>query len=391
MVINMTKFCTSCGTQLPDEAVFCHKCGSRIELVKGVPTAFPREDVAAPVAPAAPVPDYRPIHKRPRALGISVGIILLLVVPIILIAVFGSINFTILGTLNFKYESLAIENINLIVDNDVGTIDIFYDDDMPNLFEADLVVRGRPGAELSDARNFGVYNLTVDSMVISFDSGTYKFFFWNRKAFTYDITIRINPVANVDFFVDADTGTVTFSTNNIDNITMSDLILTSNTGSIDVDLGESINTQIGELDLDTDTGRVEVDLGKNTTLSDTNVNISTNTGRVYFSYEDLIATTSTTWNIDSDTGGISLEIIQNHVFPSAYQSTFNVETSTGSLTLTFRFNTSIGYSFDADTDTGSITLPGPGNYYESPNHDTATNVYDFILNTNTGSVTAQEI
>ena len=245
----MTQFCTSCGSQLPDGAVFCHKCGSRIEVVKGVPTAFPREEVAEPVqpsvpiAPAAPVPDYRPIHKRPRILGFSIGILFLIIVPIILIAVFGSINFTILGTLNFEYESLAITNIDLIVDNDVGTIDIFYDEDITNLFEADLVVRGRPGAELSDARNFGVYNLTVNSMVISFDSGTYKFFFWNRKAFTYDITIRINPVANVDFFVDADTGTVTFSTNNINDITMRDLILTSNTGRIDVNLGESINTQ----------------------------------------------------------------------------------------------------------------------------------------------------
>jgi hypothetical protein len=387
----MTQFCTSCGNQLSDEAVFCHKCGSRIKLVKGVPTAFPREDVTAPAATVAPVPDYRPIHKRPRALGFGIGILFLIIIPIILIAVFGSINFTILGTLNFEYESLAITDVDLVVDNSVGTIDISYDEDLTNLFEADLVVRGRPGADIADARNFGVYNLTLDSMVISFDSGNYQFFFWNKKAFTYDITIRINPIAEIDFNVDADTGTVTFTTNSIDNINMGDLILTSDTGRLDVDLDGSINTQIDELDLDTDTGRIEVDLGKNTTLGDSVVDITTDTGRVYLSYEDLMATTSTTWNIDSDTGGITLDIIQNYVAPSAYQATFNVGTSTGSITVNFSFNASIGYSFDADSDTGSITLPGPGDYYESPNHDIATNVYDFILNTNTGGVTAQEI
>ncbi|MFW9852052.1 MAG: zinc-ribbon domain-containing protein [Candidatus Thorarchaeota archaeon] len=390
----MTQFCTSCGTQLSDGAVFCHKCGSRIELVKGVPTAFPREDIEAPTtsaAPFAPVPEYRPIHKRPRALGVGVGILLLLIVPIILIAVFGSINFVILGTLNFEYESLAITDVDLIVDNDVGTIDILYDEDITNLFEADLVVRGRPGADIADAKNFGVYNQTLSNMVISFDSGTYQFFFWNKKAFTYDITIRINPVAEVDFNVDADTGTVTFTTNSIDNITIGDLILTSDTGRLDVDLYGSTNTQIDEFDLDTDTGRIEVDLGKNTTLTDPVVDITTDTGRVYLRSEDLISSTSTIWNIDSDTGGITLDIIQNYVSPSAYQATFNVETSTGSITVNFSFNASIGYSFDASTDTGSITLPGPGDYYESLNHDIATNVYDFILDTNTGSVTAQEI
>jgi hypothetical protein len=384
------QFCTHCGTQLSDAAVFCHICGSKIEVVKGVPTAIPKQEVVtAPAKHHELAKPYSP-KRRQVITGVSIGIILAVIIPIILIAVFGSINFTHLGTLEFDVDSFAITNIDLNIDNNVGTIDIEYDNSLTKLIETTIEVRGRPGGNIDEARTFGM-RIDPDELVIHFDSGDdYSFFFWNKKAFTYDITVTLHPSAKVNYFVDADTGSVSLTTNNVDDIEMYDVILSSNTGRVELDMSGSDNCKMDELDLGTNTGRINLNLGEQTTLNDSMVDLHTNTGSITLSYIDLILLDDIAWSIETDTGSINMYITQNLVYPFSVESYFDVKTNTGSVNLYFSFNNSIGFRFDGSTDTGSVDLLGAENFYESPNYSTATNIYTFIMDTDTGSVTAEE-
>ncbi|NPD90149.1 MAG: zinc ribbon domain-containing protein [Asgard group archaeon] len=385
------QFCTQCGSQLSDAAVFCHICGSKIELVKGVPTAIPKtEVVTAPAKHHVLAQPYSP-KRRKVITGVSIGIILAVIVPIILIAVFGSINFTHLGTIELDVDSFAITNIDLSIDNNVGSVDIEYDSSMTKLIETTVEVRGRPGGNIDEAKTFGM-RIDPDTLVIEFNSGEeYSFFFWNKKAFTYNIFVKLHPTATVNHFVDADTGSVTLTTDKIDNIEFNDILLTSNTGRVTLDLSGSVNSTIQALDLGTNTGRVNVDLGERTTLSTTLVDIHTNTGSITFTYADLIVLDDITWLIETDTGSINMFITQNLVYPYSVESVFDAITDTGSITLNFSFNNTIGYIFIGSTDTGSVDLLGEDDLYESPNYLTALNTYSFTMDTDTGSVTAQEI
>jgi len=380
------QFCTNCGTQLTSEAEFCHKCGYKIQIVKGVPAAIEPER-AAPTAKHTRLQEPRRARRRNTAVGIAIGVIAALIVPIIIIGIFGAINFVYIDTLEFDVESLSITEIDLIIDNNVGSIDIAYDESMTKLFEATLEVRGRPESNILDAENFVLLSETT-KLVIQFEAGDYNFFFWNKKTFSYDIDITIHPNATVDFNVNSDTGSVTLIINGVDNLELGDLILTSNTGTITLGMTGSVNTTIPELELVTDTGKINVDLGERTELNDTEVLIDTDTGSISFAYEDLILYQDIVWSIGTNTGSITLNIVQNLVLNWTYTAVYDVKTNTGSITMNFIFNASIGINIYGTTDTGSVNLPTPGEYYENSLYSTADNVHRFTLETDTGSVTA---
>ncbi|MCK5410038.1 MAG: zinc ribbon domain-containing protein [Candidatus Heimdallarchaeota archaeon] len=386
----MTEFCTKCGSQLADKADFCHKCGSKIEMIKGVPTAMPIES-KTPSQSKDVYDSSKYDRRRNVVIGLSVGIIAIIVVPIVLWSIFGVINYQHIGTFGYDETSMEYTNLDLIINSSVGSIDIFYDDSMIKPFEATVEVYGREEASLSDAMNFTTTYLSNDTMEIIFDSGEFDFFFWDKKVFTYDITIYINPAVTADIFVDADTGSVSLSTEAIDSLNIVSIDLQSNTGSIDLDMINSVNTTLNGLNLFTNTGRIDVDLGVRTALDDSYVVIVTNTGSIDFEYVDLIAYDDMTWEITTNTGSINVEIIQNIVYPFQFLTFFDVDTDTGSITVDFFFNATIGYHFYGSTSTGSVDILGSGDEYSSPNYATAENLYDFDLSTSTGSVTVTEL
>ena len=345
--------------------------------------------VTTPTKHHALVKPYSP-KRRQVITGVSIGIILVVIVPIILIAVFGSISFIDIGEIPFDVDSFAITNIDLNIDNSVGSVDIEYDNTMTKLFESTINVKGRPGASIDDAQTFGMV-IEPSRLVIEFNSGDYGFFFWNKKAFTYNILIKLHPSAIVNFDVDADTGSVSLTTTGVDNIEFGNIYLVSDNGRVTLDMSGSGNASIQDLFLDSDTGRISVDLGERTTLNTTDVNITTSTGGITFSYTDLIVTDDIFWAIHTSTGSINMFITQLLVLPYDLINAFDVHTSTGSIAVSFLFNSSIGYRFDGSSDTGSVDLLGEDDYYQSALYLTASNVYGFTLDTNTGSVTAEEL
>jgi len=382
------RFCTNCGTNLTGEAVFCHMCGASIQDVQGVPTAMPikTDPHPGPVAKYGPVRPYRPVRQRPKLLGFVFGMIALMVVPFIIMGIFGAINFADIGTLDFEVNSFAYPNMDLVIDNDVGSLDITYDATLTKLMVATLEVRGRPGADLADAKNFVSTADGSDHITVSFNSGQRNFWFWDKTVFDYDINIKLHPSVYANYTIDTDTGTITVSTNGIDMLNFSNINMITNTGKIFMNLVGSTNTSIQDLELHTDTGRVDLNLGEQTYLNTDEVIIETDTGGISLTYEDLIVPGDIVWDIQTETGSITLSITQNLVLPYEYAAVFHVDADTGSIAGVFNFNSTIGYNIYADTVTGNIDLPGSGDYYENSAYSTAENLYRFTLTTDTGNV-----
>ncbi len=381
------RFCTNCGNSLTQEAAFCHMCGARIQEIQGVPTAVP----AKPAPQPEYVRPYRPIKQRPKLIGFVVGIVALFAVPMIIMMTLGAINFTDLGTLDFEVNSLAYPNVDLEIDNDVGSLDITFDAALTKLIVVTMEVRGRPGADLADAKNFVSTVDGADHITVSFNSGKRGFWFWDKTVFDYDIDIKLHPSVYANYTVDADTGSITLSTSGIDYLNFSNVNMATNTGKVSMNLVGSTNTSIQELELHSDTGRVDVNLGVFTYLNNDEVIIETDTGGISLTYVDLIVPGDIVWDIQTETGGITLSITQNLNLTVESASVFHADTDTGSITATFVFNSTIGFNIYADTATGSISLPGPGSYYENSAYSTATTLYRFTLTTDTGSVTATAI
>ncbi len=343
--------------------------------------------------PSQPKVEYdngKPKRRRKVILGLSVGIIVVIITPIILFSILGVINYQHIGTYSYDETSMEYTNLNLTINNKVGSIEIFYDNTLTKPFEAIVEVYGRDDSSLLDAMNFTTTYLNNDTMEISFYSGDFDFFFWDKKVFTYDISVYINPAVTADIFVEASTGSVSLSTEAIDSLVIASIDLQSDTGSIDLDMRNSVNSTLNGLNLITDTGRIDVDLGVRTALNDSYALIDTKTGSVDFRFIDLISIDNMTWDINTNTGSINMVISQNIVYPFQFLAFFDVDTSTGSITVDFFFNATIGYQFYGSTSTGSVDILGNENGYSSSNYGTAGNLYDFELITDTGSITVIE-
>ena len=118
------------------------------------------------------------------------------------------------------------------------------------------------------------------------------------------------------------------------------------------------------------------------------VDISTSTGSIDLQYKNILQYNDLIWNLDTSTGSITIYYEQATLPPVNCSSTYNVETSTGSIIVDCVIDAEIGIEMDADTSTGSITLPGNRNHYSSPDFTSKECQHSFILTTSTGSITA---
>ena len=101
-------YCHNCGQQLPDTALFCPECGTKVaEKVENPETPVPSTPVApVPAAPTAPVPESGPEVAPPQAAGApgspkpakeakkkaKIGILTALAVVVVAVALFVAFN-----------------------------------------------------------------------------------------------------------------------------------------------------------------------------------------------------------------------------------------------------------------------------------------------------------
>lgn len=405
------KYCAYCGTEFSADDQFCFKCGAKVNVKESVETPVKNSDVSDYYIPETTTQEPRR-KSKPNVKKIVTVVVIIGALLIPLSITMGVLSIKVpLGTLEYEVPDTGILDLDLIIDNEVGSISITYDDSISNLFEAEIEVKGSLKADFEDAVNFE-HEVVGNTTIISFDSGDQIFSYFSLKSIVYEIEIFVNPNAvydfdiitatgSIDFYLDGNddveikdinlltsTGSIEFYSDNTNNVTMGDVTLKSSTGSITFDLSDATNTAINGLSLECSTGSVNVDLGKNMELFDDAVGIYTSTGSIHFYYEDIILVDDILWNIETSTGSITLGIEQNVLPAVNITSIFDVQTSTGSITVDCELDVGIGVEIDAATSTGSITLPNGNDYYLSPNYATAILQHSFILATSTGSVSA---
>jgi hypothetical protein len=316
-----------------------------------------------------------------------------------------------LGTLLYEVPDTGITSIDLTISNDIGSVDIIYDDSILNLFEAVITVRGGLRASFDDAVNFN-HEIMGDSININFFHNNELRNLFKMKQLSHEIDILMNPDAKVDFniqlitgsilvevdfeenlvienlLLESSTGSVKFHGNYLDNLTLGDVYLSSSTGSIFFDLEDSTNSYLTGLSLDTSTGSITADLGEYLTLDCSTVSMATSTGSVTLDYTNIIYENDVDWSLSTSTGSIHLTMEQAILSSTNASMDFILNTSTGSVTTYCELNLEIGIEIDADTSTGSINLPNGKNYYISSDFALKTIQYSFVLTTSTGSITA---
>jgi hypothetical protein len=400
------QYCTSCGAAVSATDSFCFKCGSSIETPKAkVPDLSP----VYPVAEETHYVKSRKIKRHSKKFVFIPVIILMILVPIITVTAVTNLQRD-LGTLEYEIPDTGITAIELSITNDIGSVDVIYDDSISNLFEAEITVRGGLRASIEDAVNFN-HEIVGDSINVNFFFDNHLANLFRMKRLIHNIDIYINPTAEVAFDVECSTGSIEISLHNeddvvinglelvsstgsvkfygtaSDNLNIGDVLLSSSTGSITFDLFGTTNAFISGLQLDTSTGSIHAELGEYTTLNCSVVNLYTSTGSITLVYSNIIYYNELDWSVSTSTGSISLFIEQTILSSTNASMDFMLDTSTGSITTSCELNSDIGVEMDGATSTGSVNLPNGHDYYLSPDFHLKTIQFSFTMSTSTGSIT----
>ena len=110
-------FCSKCGAQAPDNAVFCPECGNKLgSEVKNIPlaTQVPRKEQTVPVYSGSdikPTPqpgsDYRYTTAGDTVVPYKAGVRGVRALPSLLLAIFSLISFLVIETLILIYQDIA--------------------------------------------------------------------------------------------------------------------------------------------------------------------------------------------------------------------------------------------------------------------------------------------
>ena len=410
------KYCTKCGTKTPEDAVFCHVCGTKIDdlsvdLQKATKDKVSNNKYYYPPSSQQTDDKYYKgyTHKEHVFLKILaiVFIIGMITASISLFAVFSSFRMDVIGTQNYYLEEASSNEVFLNIYNGIGDIDIVFTDDTDILIEINVIVLSRKNVDESEFAEF-IINDNEENLTIEFDSGEQIFSFFNKKILEYDISITLNSklvlYANVqmetgDFYMDINcqtaiindlnvvtkTGDVSVNAYSTENVTINNVYLVSTTGQIQFSLSDQGANYISDVFATTTTGKIYFDFGKNITYDGNKIELTTTTGKIILYYVNMNYLENVTWLISTSTGSVYANITQDFIIEKPLQISFFVTVNTGSIDILTEFHDDIGYLFEATTDTGSITIPG-----QSPNYDTALNKYYFSLRTDTGNIMAEE-
>jgi len=396
-------FCIHCGKKLTEGSEFCNSCGKSV-YKKGMEMDEPD------IVQGKPKPSvYQKIKENPKMKISTVIIIALIVTPLVIMGIIGAINVDI-GTLNFEVESFDELNMNLIIYNSVGVTEIHYDSTITNLFEATIYVKGKPGADISNAVNFMEVNDT-GKIIVSFDSGNYNS--WNWKSFQYNIIMRVHTSALVDFDLEGSTGAIVLDLEGYDKLNLKDVQLQVSTGNIQFYSGTAIGTSMEDVRLQSSTGNVDFDFvnainttmtdfwsycttgelsfffGERTIIDDPTATIQATTGDIEIQIDEMIYIHNFTWDVEVSTGKINMYIGHEIVSPDITVD-FNIEATTGRIDIESMIDTDIGMRIHASATTGSIDIPGSGTFYESAGYDSAEMKFIFYLSTTTGNIDMYE-
>ncbi len=419
-------YCINCGNKIVGGAIYCHKCGTRIEsnmktkndiqekqIQKKIGATYPQEKAEY----LQPQQRHQQIDSGSKSFTSKTGYIIagsigalliigMILTPLILMNIFGSMRFVYLDTQTFMVDQTAnFTSVDFIMKNDLGKIDVEYDETLDSLLTGTIVVYGKEQADLNKIQNIQITN-TSSKFIVKFQSGDISHFFMNKDVFSYDISLTINPIAICNFTLEATTGRIEVNLSGGNNLTISNMHMQSTTGEISVRSGNAVNVSISRMNMQTTTGKnvldfegaseftlqesliikattgkIRVDLGNKTTMDMSSVDVTTSTGNIDLHYSNLLLTADIRWNIVATTGDITVSITQQIILSQNITQQWFIAASTGSIDIECDFSDEIGYMFDADTDTGNVSVPS-----DSVNYETDSNKFFFELKCSTGDI-----
>lgn len=297
-------YCRRCGTQLEEDAHFCHKCGT------------PFTTFTPPAAPAKPLP---PLRKDPYVIG-AVALVAILVTVVVIAAVFVA-PFSTWGTSSsFSDQTEGVKTLNLNFDTDVGRVTIFTSkigDSNVGIFIQVNGSRGITGGE--NPLSVAFVNQTVGD-VLTVDA---KVAVEDALSGTANVVCQIfvDPALNLNLNVTSSTGQVSFSADK--------------------------PTTIQSLTLRATTGEVEANLQSNVIIAG-NLTLSTTTGEVNYRMAETNVNGNCSLNLHSTTGAVNMDITQTRTFQG--NLAVDAETVTGSINLGLVIDSGVGAKITSETN-----------------------------------------
>jgi hypothetical protein len=288
-------YCRRCGTQLEDDARFCHKCGTPV--VTYVPPA-----AYTPVAQPVQIGQHQPWRKDPYVIA-AIGLVVILVsaalIVSLLVAPLGSWSLSD----SFADSNSNVDTINLNFVTDIGRVNIATMEQQDSNIGIYVISNGSRGI-IGGSSNIPV-TITFDNQttgnVLNVNS---KVAIENVYTSRADLTcqIYVNPALKLNLNVTSTTGHVSFTADKA--------------------------TTIKSLNLQTTTGEVEANLQGNVTIAG-DISLRTTTGAINYRMNENAVSGNHTINLQSTTGSVTLDITQTKTLSGNLQ--VNAAATTGSV------------------------------------------------------------
>lgn len=289
-------YCRRCGTQLEDDAKFCHRCGTPV-----IPYAA--SQLAQPVYyPTQPKHEpLKPSHNDPIVV-VTVALVVVLVVAVVAVAFlaapFGSWN----TNQSLEDKTVGVKTLNLNFHTNIGKVIMFTQKIGDNNVGIYLQANGTRGLISGDTWPVSLEfsNNTVGD-VLNVDS-TIRVAAPFTTGARVQCMIYVDPALELNLNISSATGEVSFS-------------------------GVNAAT-IQSLHLQTTTGTVQANLEPGTTISG-NISISAVTGEVNYRMSQTKIVSNSTITLHSITGSVNLDITQTKTIDGNLDVA--ADTSTGSI------------------------------------------------------------
>jgi hypothetical protein len=337
-------YCRRCGTQLADDAHFCHKCGTPV--------------IATPYVYQASSAPSKPLRKDPIIIG-AIVLITILVVGVVVAALFTASYATVDINQSFKDTTAGIDKLNLTLDSQALQINVF-------------------------TQNVSGYNflVTLDGTAfksINGDSGSPIQVEFTNNTVSKELTVTIKITqSNV------------FSRYNVDcNIYVNpalirNLNVTSQAGQVSLNVDKPVTFE--SLILQSQAGAVQANLD-NATIAG-NVTLRTQAGSVDFRVNEAKVEGNNTVTLQTNAGSIDIDVTETRTIQGNLQ--VNAVTDLGSINVGLTIDGNVGARLVSETNLGSIHtnvqhFSGNQSPIQSDNYPAASNI-EVDSRTNLGSI-----
>ncbi len=343
-------YCRRCGAQLAEDARFCYKCGTPVEVY------------TAPQAAPAPAQPARPMHKDPLIVAV-IGLVVILVAAAIIVAFLFTPTTPWSNSQTLQDSTPNVDTLNLSFQADAGQINVIAQKIGANNVLIHVQANGSRGF-FGNPTNFTTTftNQTVGG-TLTVNSHVQLMNPVGSTANNIVCTVYVDPALKLNLNVTSLAGQVSFS-------------------------GEKA-TAIQALGLHSNAGEVDANVANATIAGD--LSLTTNAGSVNYRMSEATVSGNRTITLHSNAGEVNVDVTQTSAMQGNVQ--LNASTNVGSVNLGVDIDKGVAAKITSHSNLGSIdaqtnNFSGDKSPLQSNNYPAASNI-EIDCNTNVGSVNIQ--